>query len=378
MMKAASNKSAISLSLLVLISFIIGFKIMSLSAWRPSKILDNQKTDETLFQQLSPMTTEIPSLKGYIVYDCDDQHPGPCGSWSERMAGIFSTYVISVLLRKHFLIRYTRYFNLTDYLSPSAVDWKYNSSILPGRSWDYQDFFSNTPSALKKSDLKGLRDQFPYDVNFVRMKWDYTEYFRNFASLPSAIPWVFELHFADIYHKFFNTFFQPTKTVSQSVNYVLTNVTKLACAHISLGEKRPILADDTFTDKTEIKPVWDLLKAMDKRGYGIFVATGSQYVRNLAKDRFKHLYEVEGRIQQMERPISGEGLDVGYKKVVVDFLVLTKCDVLILTNSGFGMLAAFINNGTKELYCLKSGEVLPCSRYTLHSFYPKKIFAPVQ
>ncbi|XP_033753347.1 uncharacterized protein LOC117336804 [Pecten maximus] len=372
--------SAVSMAVVLLMAFMVGYKMLPSSTWLPSSTSQYQENNEistTLFLE-SPVTTEIPPLKGYIIYDCDDQHTGPCGGWSERMAGIFSSYVISVLLRKHFLIRYTRSFNLTDYLIPSTFDWKYNSSILPGRSWDYQDFFSKTPNALKKNSIKSLGDLFPYDVNFVRMSWDYTEYFRHFQILPNVIPWVLELHFADIYLKFFNTLFQPTKFISQTVNRVVRNVTKLACAHISLGGRRTISEDDAFIYKEQLDPIWNLLRAMEKRNYSLFIATDSQFVRNTAKTRFKHLLEVEGRILQMDRPIGGDGVAGGYKKVVADFLVLTKCDVLILTKSGFGILAAYMNNKTKEMYCLNSDEVLPCSRYTIHSFYPEKIFYPLQ
>ncbi|XP_033753348.1 uncharacterized protein LOC117336806 [Pecten maximus] len=291
------------------------------------------------------------------------------------MSGMFSAYVISVLLHKHFLIRYS---NLTDYLIPNSFDWKYNSSIFAGRTASYQNFYCKTPNAIRKKNLTSLHELFSMDISFVRMNWDYTAHFREFTDLRNAIPWVLNLKFADIYLKFFNTLFKPTNAITEAVDKVVGNVTKLACAHIRMGRSDTIPFDDKHTDEKQLKHVWHILKTMEeKNNYSIFIATDAQFVRNTAKALFSHLLEVEGRILHIDRRLGGEGMVDGYRKVFVDFFVLTKCDVLVLTKSGFGMMAAYLNTKDSELYCLTLHEVVPCSRYTLQRFYPNEILSPV-
>ncbi|XP_060075460.1 uncharacterized protein LOC132555129 [Ylistrum balloti] len=292
------------------------------------------------------------------------------------MSGMFSAYVISQILRKKFLISYTRSSNLTDYLVPNSFDWKYNSSILEGKSADYRDLFCKVPDAIRERNLTGLASMFTKDVNFVRMNWDYTEHFRKFLGLQNVNPWLLELHYADIYSKFFNTLFKPTNMITETVNKVVQNVPKLACAHIRMGGSDTIPGDDTHTEGKQLKHVWNFLKAMEARHYSIFIATDAQIVREKANALFKHLLEAEGRILHIDWGATGDDLVNGYKKVVVDFFVLTKCDVLVLTMSGFGMMAAYLNTRVSSMYCLTTNELVPCSRYTLENYYPGQILSP--
>ncbi|XP_060075447.1 uncharacterized protein LOC132555121 [Ylistrum balloti] len=292
------------------------------------------------------------------------------------MSGMFSAYVISLILRKHFLIKYTRSSNLTDYLSPIYFDWRYNSSILMKRSYGYQDFFVKTPAALKNRSLTGLQRMFSKDVNFVRMNWDYTEHFRKFLGLQNVIPWLLELHYADIYSKFFNTLFKPTNMITEAVNKVVQNVPKLACAHIRMGGSDTIPGDERHTEEKQLKHVWNFLKTMEARHYSIFIATDAQIVKEKASALFKHLLEAEGRILHIDWGATGGDLVNGYKKVVVDFFVLTKCDVLVLTKSGFGIMAAYLNSDVSNLYCLTPNELVPCSRYTIHNYFPGELLSP--
>ncbi|XP_021378796.1 uncharacterized protein LOC110466557 isoform X2 [Mizuhopecten yessoensis] len=363
---------------MLLILLMTGYELPS-KQWLPSITAQYEgkcKTNASSLVAL-PVTTETPRLKGYIVYDCDDHHSGPCGGWSDRMSGMFSAYVISVLLHKHFLVRCTRSFNLTDYFIPNSIDWKYNSSLLVDMSSKYHNFFCKTPNAIKEKNLTSLKHLFTKDVDFVRINWDYIKHFREFQGIKKVIPWVSDLPFADIYLKFFNTLFKPTKIITEAVNKIVKNVTKLACAHIRMGKSDTIIWDSTHTEEKQLKHVWIFLKTMEETNHSIFIATDAQFVRNTAKALFKHLLETKGRILHIDQRAGGDGLFGGYTKVFVDFFVLTKCDVLLLTKSGFGMMSAYLSIKSSDLYCLTPYEVVPCSRYTLQRFYPTQILSPV-
>ncbi|XP_069114754.1 uncharacterized protein [Argopecten irradians] len=308
-------------------------------------------------------------LTGYIVYDCDDEHPGDCGGWSDRMSGMFSAYVISVILRKHFMIKHTRSVNLTDFLIPNTFDWKHNSSILKGRSFDYHDFFCQTPLVIQKQNLTGLHALFSKDVNFVRMNWDYTEHFRKFLGLKNVIPWVLKLHFADIYLKFFQTLFKPTKTIYERVNKITQSEDKLVCAHIRLGD-----ALDR-TSENQLETILSFLRSINDTQNRIFIATDSQMVHDRTRGMFTNLLESEGQSLHIDH-YGGNDIAEGYLKVVVDFMVLSKCDTLVLTTSGFGVMSSYLNTNVTNLYCLTTHEVVPCSRYSVHNYFSHEILSP--
>ncbi|XP_069142112.1 uncharacterized protein [Argopecten irradians] len=333
-------------------------------------------TDEDIKAFLYNTTPHAQPRGGYIVYDCDEQHPGDCGGWSDRMSGMFSAYVISVLLRKHFLIRYTKSGDLRDFLSPTAIDWRYNSSILEGKSWGYQDFFSKIPDAIKKRNLTGLHNLFSKDVNFVRFNWDFTQHFRKFTEAQNVIPWILELHYADLYSTFFHTLFKPTKSIDEEVKMVVEKAPKLACAQIRMGGSATIPGDDIHTTESQLKDIWIMLKVLESKNYNIFVATDSKSVRDQAKLFLNNLLEAKGRILHIDWNPKGDGLASGYRRVVVDFFVLTKCDVLLLTKSGFGIMAAYLNTNVTEMYCLTKDGLMPCSRYTIHDYYPGDLLSP--
>ncbi|XP_069142532.1 uncharacterized protein [Argopecten irradians] len=333
-------------------------------------------TDNDIKAFLNNTTPQARPRKGYIVYDCGEQHPGECGGWSDRMSGMCSAYVISILLRKHFLIRYTKSGNLDDFLSPKTIDWRYNTSILEGKSWGYQDFFIKIPDAIKKRNLTGLHNLFSKDVNFVRFNWDFTRHFRKFTEAQNLIPWILELHYADLYSTFFHTLFKPTKSIDEEVKMVVEKAPKLACAQIRMGGSATIPGDDIHTTESQLKDIWIMLKVLESKNYNIFVATDSKYVRDQAKLFFNNLLEAKGRILHIDWNPKGDGLASGYRRVVVDFFVLTKCDILILTKSGFGIMAAYLNTNVTEMYCLTKDGLMPCSRYTIHDYYPGELLSP--
>ncbi|XP_060068270.1 uncharacterized protein LOC132548423 [Ylistrum balloti] len=289
------------------------------------------------------------------------------------MSGMFSAYVISVLLKKRFLVTYSRPSNFTDYIIPNSFDWRYNSSILSGRTSLFLNFFCRVPVPIRNKDTKSLGNIFKADVTFVRMNWDYTLHFRRFKSLHKAIPWIFNLQFADIYVKFFNTLFKPVDDIVETINKTLRSVTKLACAHIRMGGNET--QDHQRTDRKQLIHIWNFLKTKEDN-YSIFIATDSELVRNTAKSLFKQILEVKGRILHIDQNPAGSGVTNGYKKVATDFFLLSKCDVLMLTRSGFGMMSAYLNTNNPSLYCLVKDEVVPCSRYTLHNYYPGEILSP--
>ena len=56
----------------------------------------------------------------------------------------------------------------------------------------------------------------------------------------------------------------------------------------------------------------------------------------------------------------------GFRKVLMDFYVLSKCDILLVTGSGFGRLASYLRLDQSELYCFSNTHVNKCEHYNIH------------
>ena len=72
----------------------------------------------------------------------------------------------------------------------------------------------------------------------------------------------------------------------------------------------------------------------------IYIATDSDAVKEAAKSKFsKRFVYIHGRIMHIDKMADDEECS-GFHKVVSDFCVLSTCDVLLMTRSGFGRLAS--------------------------------------
>ncbi|OWF42014.1 hypothetical protein KP79_PYT11049 [Mizuhopecten yessoensis] len=129
-------------------------------------------------------------------------------------------------------------------------------------------------------------------------------------------------------------------------------------------------------DEKQLIHIWNALQTMEASNYSIFIATDAEFVRKRAKSLFNNMLETEGRIVHIDWGAKGAGLVGGFWKVVMDFLVLAKCDILVLTSSGFGIMSSYLNTNVSHLYCLTAHALVPCSRYTVNDFYLGELLSP--
>ncbi|OWF37382.1 uncharacterized protein LOC110467510 isoform X2 [Mizuhopecten yessoensis] len=320
-------------------------------------------------------------LKGYLIYDCSKARKEKCGGWSDRLSGILSTLVLATLTNRTFKINFDNPCVLSKYLGPNQYNWTIGRSEYEGKSTSYHILTNNLYHKMgKELTPKGLQKYFQRDFSFIRMNWDLTRQFRKYPNIQKYAPWITELHFSDIYLNLFNTLFKP----SQEIVKVLANIrndttrSKTACAHLRIGGNPSMRNDHPRNDKNSLKAVWSFLDQLYINDYNIFVATDDDSVRKTARERFKNTFiDIPGSIMHIDQSSYRRG-DVceGFKKQLLDFLFLATCDVLVLSNSGFGMMAAYLRTHKTGLYCWTGSGIVPCSRYTVHDFYPLPILAP--
>ncbi|XP_060066184.1 uncharacterized protein LOC132546482 [Ylistrum balloti] len=309
--------------------------------------------------------------KKYMVYDCSYAHGRECGGWSDRLSGMLSVYVISIMTNQTFLVNHDKPCPLQKFLDFRDHNWIYNQESLKKNnlSHQYLSFFCNVPAAVKSHRMKRLIVTFNRDVNFVRMNWDYTEHFRSMKGTGKVVPWITTLQYADIYKHFFNSLFKLKKEMSDYLDHVRGHK-HFACAHIRMGESGMVR-----TTPAELGDIWRFLKKKEKQKFSIFVATDSNLVKKKARELFsRSLVDIHGVITHIDITNKDDQC-AGFRKAILDFFMLTLCEELIITRSGFGIIAAYLRQH-HTLYCLTRSGVVRCTRLTIHNIFPTPILSP--
>ncbi|XP_069111167.1 uncharacterized protein [Argopecten irradians] len=316
----------------------------------------------------------------YIVYDCSKARKGICGGWSDRLSGILSTLVISLLTKRRFLINHDNPCRLQDFLVPTqGFDWVYNDSIVKGRTQSFHNLIAHGSRNLRKymTGSSDINTYFKHDISFVRMNWDFTEDFRKRPHIGLEIPWVTELHYADMYKQLIDYFFKPSPLLSKSLDdFKRKNRLrpKLACAHIRTG-KNPNMPHDDPRSATPLTVLWKYFDKFNKTEYDFFIASDSDSVKSLAKGRYAaNMIDTPGKITHIDQPNRNDDR-TGFLKQLLDFYTLASCDALVLPKSGFSIFAAYIREKKSKLYCVRNDDLRPCSRYTIHNTFPEPILA---
>ncbi|XP_033761879.1 uncharacterized protein LOC117343566 [Pecten maximus] len=355
-------------------AYIILVKDSSAREYKTNK--DNASVEQLLGQSIKTADTG----QRYIVYDCSKAKKGACGGWSDRITGILTTLVISLLTKRRFLIKHEKPCLLENFLIPADhFDWRFNKSILLDRTSSYQDLSARESTNLRKymSGSLDINTYFKHDVNFVRMNWDFTEEFRKRRNIEVEIPWMTKLRYTDMYKQLFKFLFTPSPLFAKELNKLKSQRRrpKLACAHLRLGDN-PTLPGDDYRKSLNLDLVWNYLNTIDQKKYDLFVASDAHHVKEMARQRYSvNIIDSPGNITHIDQN-NGNDPGVGFLKQLTDFYTLTTCDVLLLSSSGFGMFAAYLRDTDTDLYCLRSEDIIPCTRNALNEIYPGQVLAP--
>lgn len=324
------------------------------------------------------MSTRYKGPRGgsYIVYDCSINRRGQCGGWADRLSGILTTFVIALLTNKTFLINHDNPCVLEDFLVPGEHDWRYNATLLSGRTNTYKHLVDGSSNHLRTyfSGKEDINTCFSTDVSFLRMNWDYTTEFRKRPNISSEVPWITKLNYADIYRELFNFLFKPSVLLDRELKNLNRTKPKMACSHVRVGDnlKRP---SGRAKIQQQLEVLWKFMDAIDKTVYDIFVASDDETVANKAKERYKENFiDIKGPITHIDQT-THRAYD-GFLKQLLDFYTLTRCDILIIGCTGFGIMAGYVRNSEADLYCYKDGNNTPCARSTLEDVFPGHILAP--
>ena len=311
----------------------------------------------------------------YVVYTCTGRfRGGRCGGWSDRMKTIVTAYILSLLTKRQFRIMDTFPCNLNKSFDENLVSWNVKQSELKGLS--SQNFYASAGVKVARSHFRGadFESIHKQDVIYFRGNWDFINEFSERSNVGQILPWLLKTPRPDIYRTILRMIFQHNNRLKIRIQDFFSEKvqkSKLVCAHVRQGRSRTLPADDS-TDITnkDVSVIFDFLSKYKTPNHKIFIATDSTDILNQARNRFQEfLLEVPGPITHMDISKNGD-LCQGQQKSLVEHEILTRCDTLLLSRSGFGIIAAFLRKNSDELYCYSRHYIAPCSRYTLSKIYP--------
>ena len=295
----------------------------------------------------------------FLVYRCDSS--SWCGGWGDRQKGIVSTFLLSLLTERLFIIDIDNPCKLENILVPNIYNWSTCLAFVksaPSQNVIHANYIDN------KAKLEEIRN---FDFN---RKWPshiVVSRFNNYAIseirqhklAKTRLKWLLNITNEEAMHLVLNTLFKPTHGMLKDAISFYDNQVKgrlLVCGHIRVGKNPSIPSDINLRfGVPNITMLLDFLKLFDVDGTNaIYIASDSENVKKIARTRIRSYINMNRTIVHVDRlekskKIKSEACD-GWKTVVLEQFILSQCDILVLTRSGLGTIAAYMRGDYKNLF----------------------------
>ncbi|XP_046376736.2 uncharacterized protein LOC124149291 [Haliotis rufescens] len=346
------------------------FLPIALSLYLLTRVIDIDSATEV---KTTSLTSKHPRSR-YIIYNCGGRF-GLCGGWSDRIMGILMTYFISLATNRKFGIEMTSPpCNLTSYIVPNMVDW-YSSidevaQLGHKTSKGFHNQYNNRNLVFRAKSVdfdKWLR----HDVTYFITNLDYVDSLKmNPRYMDGPLSWMNDMTRDQVVAKAYKELFQLSPSLNRKLTDFIskarpTSDYQLICAQIRVSE-----LGHRSTTLNDVDLIWDFLRQYDDiMKYKVYVTSDSEYVRNKAKTLFpRQIIDNGGSVYHVGDNPNVLGCQ-GLEKVIYDQHALMTCDVLVLTYSGVGRLAAYIRGMSEGLYCMVDHRLIKCSPSELKTLY---------
>jgi hypothetical protein len=347
------------------------------------------------------MTTDNPK---FIVYTCtNEEHE--CGGWGDRLKGMLSAYVWSLITDRFLLIYINKPCDISNLLQPSEIEW--NRPIETFYECSRPDIQlrelmqSREPCKNKRPNIFTLKlyenNKFKKDLeklNLLEYNKDKDVIFLSALNrnlLPSMAknehikrrldqlgldPQKLDIHY--LFKSFYDKLFRLAPHMERKHEQFLskakpTPATKLVCLQIRLGNK-PLnhRTDLKFMASNDTLYFWSFAKSIVKdlsangNDYRIFLTTDTELVEVEARKELdaSKIVTNDGLILHMDRndlkndknnnKKSSENCE-SIEKSVLDFHSLRNCDIALLSGSQFGTFGLWNrDNPIEGIYCFRA------------------------
>lgn len=317
--------------------------------------------------------------KRFIAYMCVKGHA--CGGFGDRLKGIISTFLLAELLNRTFVIIHNDPCELSDLLLPNLYDWtqctQYVLSMPKGKTktldimYGYDYRFRN---ALKHINFEEVIDR---QAVFIHTNQIWINQICARPSADQTINWAVGKSIPEVSNFVLTRLFRPSKWLENKVRSfmkLIPSSRKLICSHIRIG-RNPSLKVDLRRPwgVPDINAIFNFLRNFDNPiKYAIYVASDSEEVKRHAKRIFSSVITIDMPIIHIDRYTNKQSKAScqGMQTVVFEQQILSKCNILLLTHSGLGTMAAYFSALPQKIFIFyKNQTIFQIARTELQNYF---------
>ena len=285
-----------------------------------------------------------------VVWKCD----GVCGGLGDRQRGILTSFMLALVTGRAFFIQNETPVPLRHYfhVANPSLHWTFEESRLEGRTVMHENFMNEAPS-IGDYASSNLSHYDPFDfVIQANNFWQPFHILRN----PRLPGWARTLRQYDdhvLAGCLLNYLLVPSRDVQATLQQVRQSVAahnhRLLAVQIRTGDSQ----NKNMTVLTEFIQLFQTcvqkLKRLSPASFEIFLTTDSNEALVAFKVAYPHLLTFEGDIYHVDGPFGKPtDADAAFRKVVLDHLMISQADELLISRSGFSEYAAV--RGFKPYY----------------------------
>ncbi|XP_052063422.1 uncharacterized protein LOC127703075 [Mytilus californianus] len=283
--------------------------------------------------------------KKLLVYEC----AGICGGLGDREKGILSAFLLSLLTQRTFVVLHRTPCEIKKFFEPRIYDWsKCSASVSQAKSKgflmvNYIDAHGNLPQSFE--NLRGY-DIWKEHVVFIHVNIRLNNRIMSHPIARETIPWILTSPPEFVMSQLWHALFKPEAALLTHLNNFITNCT--------LNSKRKLIAvhiRTRFLQKdlsAHVKQIFAFLDNYnDKSNFTLYIASDSEDIKNQAKKRYLNFASLNRHVVHIDE--TNDACD-GMYTAIFEQLVLSRADILVMTQSGFSRMAAYIRGKPDEIY----------------------------
>ena len=285
-----------------------------------------------------------------VVWKCDG---ALCGGLGDRQRGILTSFMLALVTGRAFFIKDDSAAPLQHYfhVGNPSLHWRFEESHLEGRTVLHESFLDGIPPIGDYAD-SNLAYYDSYDYVFQANNfWQPFHILHN----PNITGWAKNLRFDDhvLAGCLLNYLLVPARDVQATLQQVRRSVTaqrhRLLAVQIRTGDSQDknttVLTDLVQQFQTCVKNLSNVSPA----AFDIFLTTDSNEALVAFRAAYPSLLTFAGDIYHIDGKFGAPvNADAAFRKTVLDHLMISQADDLLISRSGFAEYAAV--RGFKPYY----------------------------
>ncbi|XP_070193656.1 uncharacterized protein [Littorina saxatilis] len=287
-----------------------------------------------------------------------------CGGWSDRQKGIVNVFLLACVTNRRFGVILQSPCDVRNFYVPNEYNWVISDAELRSRKTNR----TVTKLTLQQELLTiDFNQKYPEEVIYVGTNGEHYKDILANPNFQSTIPsWGNQTYFK-LFNDAWKMLMKPTQRVQERVTQFLDSIhfwnrTKpLVGVHVRMG-KNPSNPRESVVINTvdNLGAIWAFLQEFVQNGSHVFMATDSAEVRNLSRTKFGPAHhDTGGSILHVAKQRREQKACQGFEDAILDQLLLTYCDVLITSRSGFSTRASYMRGSYENVFLFNKGKIWP-------------------